>query len=95
MSSVKQRHYSALASRMRALHLNLAETEVLLGQMALQLDATSKLGIHCGSQFMAVSRLLDKELQDLAASTEDQKVPENVEPVPKQSIAKQQSGKDA
>ncbi|WVO22496.1 uncharacterized protein IAS62_003826 [Cryptococcus decagattii] len=64
-SSVKQRHYSALASRIRALHANLAETEGLLEMMTHQLEATSKMGVHCGSQFMAVSRLLDKELKDL------------------------------
>ncbi|KIR28566.1 hypothetical protein I307_01865 [Cryptococcus deuterogattii 99/473] len=64
-STVKQRHYSALASRIRTLHVNLAETEGLLEMMTHQLDATSKMGVHCGSQFMAVSRLLDKELKDL------------------------------
>lgn len=88
-STVKQRHYSALASRIRTLHANLAETEGLLEMMTHQLDATSKMGVHCGSQyvfssyrlveelylslicwlfgnrFMAVSRLLDKELKDL------------------------------
>ncbi|KIR82561.1 hypothetical protein I306_00395 [Cryptococcus gattii EJB2] len=64
-STVKQRHYSALASRIRTLHANLAETEGLLEMMTHQLVATSKMGVHCGSQFMAVSRLLDKELKDL------------------------------
>ena len=49
-STVKQRHYSALASRIRTLHVNLAETEGLLEMMTHQLDATSKMGVHCGSQ---------------------------------------------
>ncbi|WVQ74438.1 hypothetical protein IAR50_004039 [Cryptococcus sp. DSM 104548] len=62
-SNIKQRHYSALASRIRVLQSNLDETQGLTEMMAYQLDATAKLGVHCGSQFMAVSRLLDKELE--------------------------------
>ncbi|ODN76888.1 hypothetical protein L202_05472 [Cryptococcus amylolentus CBS 6039] len=69
-SSIKQRHYSALASRIRVLQSNLAETEGLTEMMAYQLDATAKLGIHCGSQFMAVSRLLDKELEAVQEASE-------------------------
>ncbi|WVQ81290.1 hypothetical protein IAT38_003413 [Cryptococcus sp. DSM 104549] len=73
-SSLKQRHYSALSSRIRVLQSNLAETEMQLELMAHQLNSTAKLGIHCGSQFMAVSRLLDKELKDIteAAAAQEQ-----------------------
>ncbi|OWT38770.1 hypothetical protein J008_04090 [Cryptococcus neoformans] len=86
-STVKQRHYSALASRIRSLHANLAETEGLLDMMTHQLDATAKIGVHCGSQFMAVSRLLDKELKDLmdAATAADQQSTTSAAPSPEKS----------
>ncbi|WWC91142.1 uncharacterized protein L201_006083 [Kwoniella dendrophila CBS 6074] len=61
-SNIKARHYSALASRLKNLQNNLNETEKQLDLMSDQLQSMSKLGIGCGSQFMAVSRLLDVEL---------------------------------
>ncbi|ORY33077.1 hypothetical protein BCR39DRAFT_557268 [Naematelia encephala] len=61
--TIKTRHYAALSSRLRALQGNLSETESQLGLLAVHLQAMAKLGIHNGAQFMAVSRLLDKELE--------------------------------
>lgn len=60
-STVKQRHYSALASRIRSLHANLAETEGLLDMMTHQLDATAKIGVHCGSQYVFLSYYYPKD----------------------------------
>ncbi|WRT69121.1 uncharacterized protein IL334_006105 [Kwoniella shivajii] len=62
-SNIKARHYSALASRLKSLQANLSETENQLDLMADQLKSMARLGVGCGSQFMAVSRLLDMELQ--------------------------------
>lgn len=63
-STVKQRHYSALASRIRSLHANLAETEGLLDMMTHQLDATAKIGVHCGSQYVFSSYQYPKDVAD-------------------------------
>ncbi|EIW66035.1 hypothetical protein M231_05271 [Tremella mesenterica] len=62
-STIKARHYTALSARLRQLGNNLAESEAQLAAMAGQLQSMAKLGVYCGAQFMAVSRLLDSELQ--------------------------------
>jgi len=49
-STLKQRHYAALSSRLRTLRTNLTESEAQLDAMALQLQAMSKLGVNCGAQ---------------------------------------------
>ncbi|WWC63977.1 uncharacterized protein I303_106583 [Kwoniella dejecticola CBS 10117] len=61
-SNLKARHYSALSSRLKHLQYNLSETETQLELMSDQLKSMARLGVGCGSQFMAVSRLLDIEL---------------------------------
>ncbi|OCF39409.1 hypothetical protein I317_06783 [Kwoniella heveanensis CBS 569] len=61
-STLKQRHYAALSSRLKSLQANLAESELQLDMMAEHLGYMNRLGVACGSQFMAVSRLLDVEI---------------------------------
>ncbi|KAK6906079.1 hypothetical protein V866_004919 [Kwoniella sp. B9012] len=73
-SNLKARHYSALASRLRNLQANLTETEKQLEMMSDQLNSMARLGVGCGSQFMAVSRLLDVELMK-ATQEADQSQP--------------------
>ncbi|CAD6585213.1 MAG: hypothetical protein TREMPRED_004072 [Tremellales sp. Tagirdzhanova-0007] len=69
-SILKTRHYAALSSRLRNLSQNLSDTEYQFGMLAEQLQAMSRLGVNCGAQFMAVSRLLDVELKRTEATTE-------------------------
>ncbi|WWC73044.1 uncharacterized protein I206_107009 [Kwoniella pini CBS 10737] len=71
-SNLKSRHYSALASRLKNLQYNLSETENQLELMTDQLKSMMKLGIGCGSQFMAVSRLLDIELIQATSNSQSQ-----------------------
>ncbi|WVQ93163.1 hypothetical protein IAU59_000227 [Kwoniella sp. CBS 9459] len=61
-STLKQRHYAALSSRLKSLQINLAESEMQLEMMAEHLGYMNRLGVACGAQFMAVSRLLDVEI---------------------------------
>ena len=49
-SSVKTRHYGALASRLKTLQTNLAESEEQFQAMAEQLQAMSRLGANHGAQ---------------------------------------------
>ncbi|ORX39222.1 hypothetical protein BD324DRAFT_649306 [Kockovaella imperatae] len=63
MSTAKQRHYAALASRLRALKTNLAESEVQMDALARHLDKMRHLGANHAAQFMAVSRILDVDLE--------------------------------
>ncbi|WVW79416.1 hypothetical protein I302_101385 [Kwoniella bestiolae CBS 10118] len=72
--NLKSRHYSALASRLRTLQNNLSETEKQLELMTDQLNSMARLGVGCGSQFMAVSRLLDIEL---LKATQEQQQPQS------------------
>ena len=49
-TTVKTRHYAALASRLRSLGQNLSDTERQLGALAEHLQAMSRLGVNCGAQ---------------------------------------------
>lgn len=86
--SAKARHYAALASGIKNLNANLGETEELFGMMSQQLLYMRQLAITNGSQcvfpstlnrsrradprFMAVSRLLDNELNEVTAQAQAQ-----------------------
>ncbi|RSH95158.1 hypothetical protein EHS25_000244 [Saitozyma podzolica] len=78
-SNIKSRHYAALSSRLRQLRANLAETESSLEMLADRLGDMSRLGISSGAQFMAVSRLLDVELQRKDAEDEKAGLPTSAE----------------
>ncbi|WVR09015.1 hypothetical protein IAU60_006075 [Kwoniella sp. DSM 27419] len=79
-SSTKQRHYAALSSRLRSLQSNLADTESQMELMAEQLKAMARFGVGCGAQFMAVSRLLDVELDQANTAAQGQEAGSGVRP---------------
>ncbi|KAK8844020.1 hypothetical protein IAR55_006813 [Kwoniella newhampshirensis] len=79
-STLKSRHYTALSSRLRSLQSNLAETETQLDLMAEQLKSMARLGVGCGAQFMAVSRLLDEELKLATQEAQEQIEPQSPTP---------------
>lgn len=75
-SALKARHYSALVSSLRRLQQDLAESEQQMDRLSEHLVSMQKMGTHSAAQyvrpsglgaaltcrFMAVSRLLDREL---------------------------------
>ncbi|KAK1922633.1 hypothetical protein DB88DRAFT_495775 [Papiliotrema laurentii] len=64
-NNVKTRHYAALATRLRSLNQNLADSESQFQLLAGRLDAIQRLGTYHGAQFMAVSRMIDIELTEV------------------------------
>ncbi|WWD21325.1 hypothetical protein CI109_105809 [Kwoniella shandongensis] len=79
-STLKSRHYTALSSRLRSLQSNLVETESQLDLMAEQLKSMARLGVGCGAQFMAVSRLLDEELKTATQEAQESAQPQSPTP---------------
>ncbi|WOO84893.1 uncharacterized protein LOC62_06G008404 [Vanrija pseudolonga] len=65
-SNTKARHYATLASQIRQLNANLGESHTQFALLADHLDAMRRFSAANAAQFMAVSRLLDVELQDVA-----------------------------
>ncbi|KAL1407563.1 hypothetical protein Q8F55_006996 [Vanrija albida] len=66
-SNTKARHYATLASQIRQLNANLGESQVQFALLAEHLDAMRRFSAANAAQFMAVSRLLDVELQGVSA----------------------------
>jgi len=72
MSTVKERHYQQLASKLQTLSRELETTQRNFGDLAKHLHSMNKLGAVQAAQFMAVSRLLDADMAGAAEARADQ-----------------------
>jgi len=62
MSSIKERHYQQLSSKLQILSKELEKTHRQFDSLAEYLHALNNLGVAHAAQFMAVSRILDAEM---------------------------------